>query len=172
MLQSQLSIDFQHIQFSSISQLLLANSLQRTGANLRLKGKRTLKAASSKTNLVGFFFFAFVLLFLHIPSFPASRGLSRRGKNERKERDLSLSFLSFLPCHERPLLAGKSQVNLLISFTGKKLHYPLLPMNFVLVKQEHTCNPSVPWKIEKKKFLNYSVNRSFIFYQYWSCIFK
>ena len=49
-----------------------------------------------------------------------------------------------MPRHERPLLAGKSQVNLLISFTGKKLHYPLLPMNFVLVKQEHTCNPSVP----------------------------
>ena len=84
--------------------------------------------------------------------FPASRGLSRRGKNERKERDLcrlptrflsrmrwrflnnqwfkpvtffsratqptepvcarnfswrSLSFLSFLPRRERPLLAGK-----------------------------------------------------------------
>ena len=35
--------------------------------------------------------------------FPASRGLSRRGKNERK----SLSFLSFLPRRERPLLAGK-----------------------------------------------------------------
>ena len=143
MFQSQLSIDFQYTQFSSISELLLANTPQRTGANLRLKGKRTLKAAISKTNLVGFFF-AFVFLFLHIPSFPASRGLSRRGKNERKERDLSLSFLSFLLRHERPLLAGKSQVNLLISFTGKKLHYPLLPMNFVLVKQEHTCNPSVP----------------------------
>ena len=39
--------------------------------------------------------------------FPASRGLSWRGKNERKERDRSLSFLSFLPRRERPLLAGK-----------------------------------------------------------------
>ena len=37
------------------------------------------------------------------PNFPASRGLSRQGKNERKERD---SFLSFLPRRERPLLAG------------------------------------------------------------------
>ena len=36
-------------------------------------------------------------------------------------------------------------------------------MNFVLVKQEHTCNPSAPWKIEKKKLLKYSFNRSFIF---------
>ena len=33
-------------------------------------------------------------------AFPASRGLSRRGKNERR------SFLSFLPRRERPLLAG------------------------------------------------------------------
>lgn len=101
MLQSQLSIDFQHIQFSSISQLLLANTPQRTGANLRLKGKRTLKAASSRTNLVAFFC-AFVFYFCI------------------------------------------SQLNLLISFIGKKLHYPPLPMNFVLGKQEHTCNPSAP----------------------------
>ena len=36
-------------------------------------------------------------------------------------------------------------------------------MNFVLVKQEHTCNPSAPWKIEKKKLLKCSFNRSFIF---------
>ena len=69
MLQSQLSIDFQHIQFSSISQLLLANSLQRTGANLRLKGKRTLKAAISKTNLVGVFFRLCFFIFAH-PKFP------------------------------------------------------------------------------------------------------
>ena len=41
--------------------------------------------------------------------FPASRGLSRRGKNERKERD----FLSFLPRRERPLLAGKGECCLL-----------------------------------------------------------
>ena len=34
--------------------------------------------------------------------FPASRGLSRRGKNERKDR------LSFLPRRERPLLAGNA----------------------------------------------------------------
>ena len=38
--------------------------------------------------------------------FLASRGLSRRGKNEREGRK-SLSFLSFLPRRERPLLAGK-----------------------------------------------------------------
>ena len=37
--------------------------------------------------------------------FPASRGLSRRGKNERKER-----FLLFLPRRERPLLAGKTWI--------------------------------------------------------------
>ena len=37
-------------------------------------------------------------------------------------------------------------------------------MSFVLVKQEHTCNPSVPWNIKKKKLLKYSFNRSFIVY--------
>ena len=26
-------------------------------------------------------------------------------------------------------------------------------MNFVLVKQEHTCNPSAPWKIRKEKIV-------------------
>lgn len=67
MLQSQLSIDFQHFQLSSISQLLLANTPQRNRANLRLKGKRTLKATSSRTNLVGFSSPLF-FLFLHIPS--------------------------------------------------------------------------------------------------------
>ena len=143
MLQSQLSIDFQHIQFSSISQLLLANSLQRTGENLRLKGKRTLKAASSKTNLVGFFFSPFFFYFC-TSQVSLLAEVSHDEAKMRERRDLSLSFLSFLPRYERPLLAGKSQVNLLISFTGKKLHYPLLPMNLVLVKQEHTCNPSVP----------------------------
>ena len=170
MFQSQLSIDFQYTQFSSISELLLANTPQRTGANLRLKGKRTLKAAISKTNLVGFFF-AFVFLFLHIPSFPASRGLSRRGKNERKERPVSLLSLIFASLWETS--ASREIPSKFVDlFYRKKLHYPLLPMNLVLVKQEHTCNPSVPWKIEKKKLLNYSFNRSFIFYQYWSCIFK
>ena len=69
MFQSQLSIDFQHTQFSSISQLLLANTPHTTGANLRLKGKRTLKAASSKTNLVGFFFRLFFFIFAN-PKFP------------------------------------------------------------------------------------------------------
>ena len=50
--------------------------------------------------------------------FPASRGLSRRGKNEKKERKGNASacvignaseagFLLFLPHRERPLLAGK-----------------------------------------------------------------
>ena len=29
----------------------------------------------------------------HVESFPASRGLSRRGKNERKERDSLLSLI-------------------------------------------------------------------------------
>ena len=38
--------------------------------------------------------------------FPASRGLSQQGKNERKEI-ASLSFLLFLPHCERPLLAQK-----------------------------------------------------------------
>ena len=101
MLQPQLSIDFQHFQLSSISQLLLANTPQRNRANLRLKGKRTLKATSSRTNLAVFF---------------------------------RLCFFYFCI----------SQVNLLISVIGKKLHYPPLSMNFVLVKQEHTCNPSAP----------------------------
>ena len=42
----------------------------------------------------------------YVCNFPASRGLSRRGKNERKERVslLSLIFAS----RERLLLAGKS----------------------------------------------------------------
>ena len=35
--------------------------------------------------------------------FPAIRGLSQRGKNDRKGR---LPILSFLPRRERPLLAG------------------------------------------------------------------
>ena len=47
--------------------------------------------------------------------FPASRGLSRRGKSERKE---SLSFLSLLPRRERPLLAGKVKCRNTSAFTG------------------------------------------------------
>ena len=41
-------------------------------------------------------------LYRFLTGFPASRGLSRRGKNERRERD----FLSFLPRRERPLKQG------------------------------------------------------------------
>ena len=54
----------------------------------------------------GYGWFTVVRIFCGGEGFPASRGLSRRGKNERKERDLC-SFLSFLPRRERPLLAGK-----------------------------------------------------------------
>ena len=48
---------------------------------------------------------------------PCYGGLSRRGKNERKERDLCLclSFLSFLPRRERSLLTGKRATILTIS---------------------------------------------------------
>ena len=45
-------------------------------------------------------------------SFPASRGLSRRGTEWEKGERLSLSFLSFLPRRERPVLAGKLQAAL------------------------------------------------------------
>ena len=123
MFQSQLSIDFQHTQFSSISQLLLANTPHTTGANLRLKGKRTLKAASSKTNLVGFFFRLFFYFCTSQVSLLAE--VSHDEAKMRERRETCLSPFSFLPRHERPLLAGKSQVNLLISFTGKKVTSPI-----------------------------------------------
>ena len=52
-------------------------------------------------------------------AFPASRGLSRRGKNERKER--SLRERPLLPRRERPLLAGKDWLAG-ISLNAFKMH--------------------------------------------------
>ena len=60
--------------------------------------------------------------------FCASRRLSQWGKNKRKERD-SISFLSFLPCCERPLLAGNIIAEGVIATRSNpmKFRLPLTP---------------------------------------------
>ena len=60
--------------------------------------------------------------------FCASRGLSQWGKNKRKERD-SISFLSFLPCCERPLLAGNIIAEGVIATQSNRMKFrlPLTP---------------------------------------------
>ena len=84
-------------------------------------GEMTLAYSEIKRSLISAFHDAFIhalwLVYyfeikdgssLSSSSFPCyQRSLTTR-QNERKERDQSLSFLSFLPRRERPLLAGKT----------------------------------------------------------------